>query len=98
MKHRYILVKSSIPLSNIDEREFYNSLNCYLGAEEYFLANPRILKVLDPQTFVLKVGLHGYEKVIAALGLIKSMKGIECAFYTVYASGTIKALEKKYHF
>jgi RNase P/RNase MRP subunit POP5 len=82
------------PLNGIDERDFYAEVMHLIGELYFAEANPKIAKQISDRLFVLKVSLSHYERVIAALALIKRVRGVETAFYTIYASGTLKAIEK----
>ncbi|MGC8687267.1 MAG: Rpp14/Pop5 family protein [Candidatus Micrarchaeia archaeon] len=93
-KYRYILVMSLKPLNGVDERDFYAELMRLIGELHFAEANPKIARQISNRLFVLKISLSHYEEAIAALALIKRISGIENAFYTIYASGTLKAIEK----
>ncbi|MCL4373485.1 MAG: hypothetical protein M1360_01945 [Candidatus Marsarchaeota archaeon] len=93
-KFRYVLVRSTTSLGTIDEHEFSKGLMHYIGATNYFKANPRVVKNIDGNSFIMKVSLSGYSALIVALALMKHVSGKECGFFTIYASGTLKALGK----
>ncbi len=88
-----MLVECTAKLDEI-EGSMYKELFDYIGALDYFIANPRTVKKLDEHRFIVKVSLYGYEKFIRALALIRSVEGKKAAFFTLYASGTLKALSK----
>jgi RNase P/RNase MRP subunit POP5 len=98
-KRRYILVESTIDIPEAERRRFeielFKELLHNIGEIEYFKANPKILKYLDTNKFVLKCNLVKYKETIIALSFIKRLFDREVGFYTLYASGTIHALEKK---
>jgi len=85
---------SSLPVNSIDERAFYNELVRYIGENNYATANPRIVKVIDANRFIVKVSLAGYRQLILALALMKKIGNDSTAFYTIWSSGTLKALSK----
>ncbi|MGI0133872.1 MAG: Rpp14/Pop5 family protein [Candidatus Micrarchaeaceae archaeon] len=98
-KHRYLLVES---LTNIGDSErptfefrLYKELLHCLGEISYHKANPKIMRFTDRNRFIMKCELVGYEQLILGLTFIKKLDGKDSAFYTINASGTIKALTKK---
>jgi len=97
-KRRYILVESTMEVAESATREFElelcKELLHNIGEISYFRANPKIVKFLDNRKFILKCNLAKYKDVVIALAFIKRLSGKEIGFYTLYASGTIRALEK----
>lgn len=97
-KRRYLLVESTIEISENSRREFelalYNSLLHNIGEIGYFRANPKIMKYLGGRQFILKCNLVKYKETLNALTFIKSLNGKETGLYTLNASGTILALTK----
>ena len=75
-------------------RAFYNALMAQLGEAEYSRANPKVIKFLGNDLFILRVSLERYEQSIVAVTLAKSLGGKPIGFYTLKASGTIRALQK----
>jgi len=97
-KRRYLTVMTSRPVFERERPAFesllYASLLVQLGEAEYFKANPKIIKFMGTDMFVLKVALDRYEESIVALTFAKSMGGKPIGFYTMKSSGTIRALQK----
>ena len=97
-KRRYLLVASSRPIKGPEPRlfeiPFYNALMTQLGEAEYFKANPKVIKFIGNDRFILRVSLERYEQSIVAVTLVKSLVGKPIGFYTLKSSGTIKALQK----
>ncbi len=100
-KRRYLLVESTMEIAEGSKTDFeielYNELLHNIGEINYFRANPKIMKYIDGRKFILKCNLAKYKETLNALTFIKSLNGKETAFYTLNASGTIRALvaEKK---
>ncbi|MDE1868772.1 MAG: hypothetical protein KGH60_02290 [Candidatus Micrarchaeota archaeon] len=95
-KHRYLLVES---LNEIHENErpmfefrLYKELLHCIGEIAYHKVNPKIMKFIGNDRFVLKCELGGYEQLVLGLTFLKRLDGKETAFYTINASGTIRAL------
>lgn len=97
-KRRYLTIMSSKPIFEAERKAFevqlYSAMLSQLGEAEYFKANPKIMKFLGTDQFVLRVSLDRYEKSIVAVTLVKSMAGSPIGLYTLKASGTIRALQK----
>jgi RNase P/RNase MRP subunit POP5 len=97
-KRRYILVESTLEISESTQREFevelFKELLHNIGEATYFKAHPKIMKFVSGNRFVLKCTLAKYKEVVVALTFIKRLGGKEIGFYTLNASGTILALEK----
>jgi RNase P/RNase MRP subunit POP5 len=97
-KRRYILVESTIEIGEIARRDFefelYKELLHTIGELNYFRANPKVIKYIRGNQFVLKCSLAKYKETILALTFIKRIAGKEVGFYTIGASGTIRALQK----
>jgi RNase P/RNase MRP subunit POP5 len=97
-KRRYITIMPSRPIFESERKPFesllYAALMVELGEAEYFKANPKIMKFMGKDKFMLRVALERYEQSIVAITLIKSIGGKPIGFYTTKASGTIKALQK----
>lgn len=53
------------------------------------------MKHIGSRRFILRCNLAMYKDTIIALAFMKRLAGKEIAFYTLNASGTIKALESK---
>jgi RNase P/RNase MRP subunit POP5 len=98
-KRRYILVESTFETAEGLRKEFefelFKELMHNLGEINYFKANPKVMKYIGAKKFILKCNLVKYKDVVLALTFIKRIAGKEAAFYTLNASGTIKALEKE---
>jgi RNase P/RNase MRP subunit POP5 len=97
-KHRYILVESG---AKIDERSagafsdaLYKELLECIGSLSYHKIRPKVIKIVNANTFILKTSLYGCGSVVAALALIKKVGGTDAYFYTLKTSGTIRALLK----
>lgn len=97
-KRRYILVESALDLNLQEwssfEHDFLKELLHNIGEVNYHSANPRIMKYMGNR-FVLRCNLQRYKETIIALTFMKRVGGREIGFYTLNASGTIKALEGK---
>ena len=97
-KRRYLTVMSSRPIFDEErkgfEAQFYSALMAQLGESEYFKANPKIIKFIGRDRFVLRVSLERYGESIVAITFVKSLGGKPIGFYTMKSSGTIKALQK----
>jgi len=97
-KRRYLTIMSSRPILLQErpqfEASFYSALLVQLGESEYFRANPKIMKFMGHDHFMLRVSLERYEKSIVGITFIKSIQGKPIGLYTTKASGTIKALQK----
>ncbi len=98
-KRRYLLVESTLEIVETARRDFelelYRELLHSIGELSYFKANPKIIKYIDRNRFVLKCNLVRYKETILALTFIKRIAGRDVGFYTLNSSGTIKALEGK---
>lgn len=96
-KRRYVLVMSSRTVAEQErkrfEAELYAAMMGQLGEAEYFRANPKVVKFIGRDSFVLKVMLDRYEQSIVALTLVKSVGGKPIGLYTLKSSGTIRALQ-----
>lgn len=97
-KRRYLTIMQSRPVLEAERPSFeaslYSALLTQLGEAEYFKANPKIMKFLDSDRFMLRVSLDRYEQAIVAVTFVKSIGGRPIGLYTLKASGTIKALQK----
>ncbi len=97
-KRRYLLVESTLEVPEAARREFelelYKELMHNIGEVSYFKSNPKIVKYISGSRFVLKCSLLKYKETLIALTFIKRIGGKEVGFYTINASGTIKALLK----
>jgi RNase P/RNase MRP subunit POP5 len=95
-KRRYILVESTIPINESGrkgfEQELFKELLHNIGEISYFRANPKIMKYLDGNRFVIRCSLSKYKDTINALTFIKSLGGKDVGLYTLNVSGTIRAL------
>ncbi len=98
-KHRYIAVESGHAVTEPERDDFATGLRIALmrciGESNFHMVNPRVVEFLNDNTFILRTSLAGCGHVIAALALIKRIGGRDAYFYTLGASGTIKALKKK---
>jgi len=97
-KRRYLLVETSMDIPEAARKEFelelFRELLHQIGETSYFRANPKIMKFIDGNRFVLKCNLVKYKETVLALTFIKRLSGKEVCFYTLNASGTILAIEK----
>lgn len=97
-KSRYILAESAILIAESDRAQFepqlYSALLDSIGELSYHKTNPKIIEFLDEKRFILRCNLEGYRNALLALSLIKRIDNREIAFYTLKASGTIKALKR----
>ena len=97
-KRRYLLVESTMEVAESARREFElelcKELLHNIGEIAYFRANPKIMKFIGGNKFVLKCNLVKYKETVLALTFIKRIGGREIGLYTLNASGTILALEK----
>ncbi|MFI5412266.1 MAG: Rpp14/Pop5 family protein [Candidatus Micrarchaeales archaeon] len=94
-KKRYVLVETSIKISE-DERGFSHSLykeliRC-IGEINYHNVNPKFIKFVGQNRFIIRASLDGTAELILAFALIKKIGDKEISFYTLKSSGTIKAL------
>jgi len=98
-KRRYILVESANEIDENSRKDFefyfYSALLHSIGEINYFKANPKIIKYVDRKGFVLKCNLVMYKETLNALTFIKQLNKKDTAFYTINASGTVKALAKQ---
>lgn len=97
-KRRYILVESASelnPESGSFEHDFLKELLHNIGEVNYHGANPRIIKYMGKNRFVLRCNLQRYRDTIIALTFMKRVGGADTGFYTLNASGTILALSKE---
>ncbi len=96
-KRRYVLVETSSRIED-DEKTFsynlYRELIRCIGESDYHKVNPRMMKIVDDTSFVIKSDLKGTGNLILALSFIKRLNNKETAFYTIKSSGTIRALLK----
>lgn len=94
-KQRYLLVETSAPMDG-DERALSDRLEKELirciGEMNYHKVNPKLMKILGNNRFIMKASLEGIGQLILAFSLIKRIDGTEAAFYTLRTSGTIKTL------
>ena len=97
-KRRYLLVESVSGINENFRKEFelsfLNQLLHNLGEIEYFKANPKIIKYVNSRQFILKCSLAKYRETINAITFIKRLNDREAGFYTLNASGTMRALGK----
>ncbi len=97
-KHRYLLVESVGEMPQ-GERELFSLLSREImqcvGESNYHKINPKLMKIVNPKVFILKSTLTGISELILSMALIKRLDGKDCAFYTLKASGTIRALSKQ---
>ena len=89
-KHRYVLVESTVSMEGM-ENKLYNQLFYTIGSAEYSNVNPKIISAKG-NSVLIKCSLEGFSKLVLALTFIKSMEKSPVAFYTIKASGTIRAL------
>ncbi|MGI0100803.1 MAG: Rpp14/Pop5 family protein [Candidatus Micrarchaeaceae archaeon] len=98
-KRRYMLVETTIDIADGARKDFENALLKELvhniGEVGYFRTNPKIIRFLSSRRFILKCSLAKYKDTTVALTFIKRVGGASAAFYTLNASGTIKALLKE---
>ncbi len=94
-KKRYVLVETTSRI-NADPNEFGTSLykeiiRC-IGESSYHKVNPRLVKLVGDNRFVIRSSLEGTGQLVLAFALMKRLGDIPTAFYTLKSSGTIKAL------
>jgi RNase P/RNase MRP subunit POP5 len=98
-KRRYILVACTKKISDGERKEFERALHSELirqiGEMEYFMANPKIMKFVGEDSFIIRTGLRKYGSMIVALALTKNVGGRDMGLHTLRSSGTIRALEKE---
>lgn len=94
-KQRYLLVETNFRISE-DERELAGSLGRELirciGEASYHKVNPKLMKILGSNRFIMKSSLEGMSQLILAFSLVKRMNNADAAFYTLKTSGTIRTL------
>lgn len=98
-KRRYLIVESCNAIDNpeIFQRRLMSALLQVVGESNFFKLNPKIMKMVDERRFIIRASLEGMRPLVLALSFITRLDGAETAFYTLGASGTILALEKKLH-
>ncbi len=96
-KRRYVLVESYGAIDNPElfQKRLMASLLQVVGESNFFKLNPKIMGFVDGKRFIVKTSLEGMRQLILALSFITKLDGADAAFYTLGASGTILALEKK---
>ena len=96
-KRRYLIVESYRAIDNPDifQRRLMAALLQVVGESSFFKLNPKIMKIVDERRFMIRTSLEGMKPLLLALSFITRLDGAETAFYTLGASGTILALEKK---
>ncbi len=96
-KYRHILVNSSAEidfLNRENERLLKDALLDFMGEDRFAGANPRVIKTIDRNNFVMNC-MRGYERdIVLALAFAKEINGVKTGFYTLKISGTIKGLAK----
>jgi RNase P/RNase MRP subunit POP5 len=94
-KQRYVLVEAYPDADGYTET-FWNQLSDELlrciGETNYHITNPKFVKFVGKNTFIIRTTVPGAAQVILSLALIKNLNGKEIAFYTLKTSGTIRAL------
>lgn len=99
-KHRYILVESSVKFEEhgrLDfESELYKELLVAVGEINYHKVNPKMIRFLDDNRFIIRCNLGGYKDLVVAFSLVKRLGERNIAFYTLKASGTIRALTRSF--
>lgn len=95
-KHRYVLVESGADVPEPEREDFsfglYNALLHCLGESNYHRINPKVVKFVAANRFIIKSSLAGCGPMVAALALLKKVNNRDSYFYTLKSSGTIKAL------
>ena len=96
-KRRYLIVESYNAVDNPDlfQRRLMGALLQVVGESSFFKLNPKVMKMVDERRFIIRTSLEGMRHLVLALSFITRLDGAEAAFYTLGASGTILALEKK---
>ncbi len=89
-KHRYILLMST---HAVEGQSIKRALFYKLGIN-YYKASIRIIS-MQQNIAIIKCSLESFMQVIAALTMVKEVDGHEIAFYTLKASGTLRALKAK---
>lgn len=96
IKHRLILVESTIPVDEENRRRFetqiYAELLKQLGEINYHLSNPKILEFVGSNRFIIRCSLDGYRELIVGLSMIKSLNRNEIGLFTIKSSGTVRSL------
>ena len=96
-KKRYLLVETTAKIEG-DPKSFgamlYREIIRCIGESSYHRVNPRLVKLIGENHFIIKSSLEGTGQLILALALIKRIGDTDTAFYTLKSSGTIKALGK----
>jgi len=94
-KKRYILVETTARI-NWEPKEFgtalYREIIRCIGESSYHKVNPRLIKLVGDNRFIIKSDLAGTGQLILAFALMKRIGETETAFYTLKSSGTIRAL------
>jgi RNase P/RNase MRP subunit POP5 len=94
-KKRYILVETTSRI-NTDPKDFgaslYREIIRCIGESNYHRVNPKLVKLVGENRFIIKSSLEGTGQLILAFALIKRIGEAETAFYTLKSSGTIRAL------
>ncbi|HUY70502.1 MAG TPA: Rpp14/Pop5 family protein [Candidatus Baltobacteraceae bacterium] len=96
-KRRYLVVESytAVGEPELFQRKLMSSLLQVVGESNFFKLNPKIVKFIDDRRFIIRTSLEGMRYMVLALSFITKMDGADTAFYTLGASGTILAIEKK---
>lgn len=96
-KQRYLLIESMSKLPQ-DEKSFSYDLNKELvrciGEINFHKVNPKFVKSVNDNSFIIKTTIEGAGALTLAFALIKRISNSDAAFYTLKSSGTIKALMK----
>lgn len=96
-KRRYLLVETSGKIT-YDEKTFSNAvqkelLRC-IGEINYHKVNPKFMKLVDDNHFIIRSSLDGIGQLVLAFSLIKKTGDAEMSFYTLKSSGTIRAVQR----
>ncbi len=95
-KSRYLLVESSREV-NLDSKEEQRSLAegiaKVIGEFGYMNSSPKVMRQLNPKSFIIRASRGQEGAVVLALSFIKQLNGKETGFYTIRNSGSIRKLE-----
>ena len=94
-KNRYILIRSTVPMDMNDknvQHEFSDAILKIMGIHDYSAANPRIMKSLVGNMFIVRVSRSMERKYILASAFAKKIGTQNIGFQTIKISGSISTL------